>query len=60
MSDTEMLNLIEHYKWDISFEGSFIKIKGANGIFHLSFQGKDLRAAIKSAMDMQRIWSVGA
>ena len=58
MSDTEMLNLIEFYRWNIKFNGSFISISGANGIFNLEFQGKDLRKACVSALEMQIIWSI--
>lgn len=56
MSDTEALNLIEHYKWNITFNGDWITIQGANNIFNLEFNSRNLRGAIKSALDMQRKW----
>lgn len=55
MSDTEMLNLIEHYDWFIVKFGSGWNIFNEN----IDVMGTTLREAILNAMTAQRKWSVG-
>jgi hypothetical protein len=56
MSDTERLNLIEHYKWKIGYTHAFY-VKGDNGIFVV--MASTLREAIDDALEAQIDWSLG-
>lgn len=55
MSDTEMLNLIEHYEWNINQMYKGWNVFSAN----IDITGPTLREAIKIAMDAQVKWSLG-
>lgn len=55
MTDTEALNLIEHYGWSIN------KISKGWNVFNENIDviGLSIREAIINAMIAQRKWSVG-
>lgn len=61
MTDTERLNLIEHYKWrlelidDTSTLNGLWQIKGQWGYVH----GRSVRAVVDSAISAQFKWSTG-
>lgn len=61
MSDTERLNLIEHYEWrlelinDTNALNGLWQIKGDWGYIH----GDTIRKVIDAAMTAQIKWSVG-
>ena len=57
MTDTERLDLIEHYKWEISYWHDHVVIVNNEAEFVRS--GKTLRAAIDAALKAQFEWSVG-
>lgn len=57
MSDTERLNLIEHYGWSIMFSRDRVIITGNDSIFATA--GNTLREAIDAALKAQFEWSVG-
>lgn len=56
MSDTERLNLIEHYGWDVLWcnDSWCITAKSFGAV-----NGKTLREAIDAALKAQFEWSVG-
>jgi hypothetical protein len=57
MSDTETLDLIEHYKWSVKFidDGCHIVLHKA-GTYAFA---KTIREEVKEALDKQIAWSVG-
>lgn len=54
MTDTNRLNLIEYYKWEIIFDTNVI-IRGSFGIVF----DNTLREAIDTALKAQIEWSLG-
>ena len=59
MSDTEMLNLIEHYKWSFTYyPDETITVFGYDGIFSIA-DNANIRGAVIAALIAQRKWSVG-
>lgn len=55
MTDTERLNLIEHYRWNIHTATEGYTVFGDFG----NVGGKSLREAIDAALRAQFEWSVG-
>ncbi len=60
MSDTERLNLIEHYKWQISLSanGKVWWIFGSFSTNKKGVKGKTLREAIDAALAAQMKWAL--
>lgn len=69
MTDTECLNLIEHYKWIInpvteSGYNSITKVSYCKTIFRIygkfgEAEGNGLRQAVNAALDKQVKWALG-
>ena len=50
MIDAELLNRIQHHRWDLEWDGAYVTIK-VNGIY--TPPCKDIRLALHSAMTLQ-------
>lgn len=61
MTDTERLNLIEHYEWNInvSKSGKSWWITGKFSTHNKMVTASSLREAINKALDAQIKWSIG-
>ena len=57
MSDTERLNLIEHYRWHIFFSPDGWCVSGMFGMLPNTFNS--IREAIEAALTAQMNWSLG-
>jgi hypothetical protein len=57
MTDTERLNLIEHYGWQIICFANEVAIYNVKAEFKVT--GKTLREAIDNALSAQFKWSTG-